>query len=403
MNAKKNTRLILFILSFLISACQNSSKTPTIVLSPTTPQLMQHCVWPTSPATKINYPGTLLFTYLPPDLEKKFGLWALQSNSTNPFLVDSGIPFPGRLTRSPKGDQILYRKSNTFEDFSANRIDRKLVLLEPGSRKFIDITQPEKLPTGLMWLNSGEISWEADPYNEVKGYIKFNLTTGALKTFSPSWEYLWRDQQPRNLLYSPNGNATLLTYVDKELENYFLLYWDLEKDKELWRLPMSWVTANGYQWSSSGQEIAYIDTPFSTRESARNKQELFIIDLLGKKRRVTNYLATAPYTRVSSDEISWSPNDRYVAHWVVKSYSINDHLAPVSESATLHLFDATLNQSIDLCLPSKEASVGSIHWSPNSQFLVVTMNTGILVIDLNSYQSMLIQRDTLTIEAWTLP
>jgi len=187
-------------------------------------------------------------------------------------------------------------------------------------------------------------------------------------------------------VYSPSMTRAVYLKGDVSGPLYYVL-WDPQQSKEVSNVQIIGDLDAIPRWSPNGERFAFAPSLFLNKDRYPS-YELFSVDTNGKMTQLT-HLADY-YPRVYIDDLSWSPDGRYIAFWY-SSWQDTTISFDVLGNRNLAVLDTTTGWVTDYCINGEDdASIGlRIYppplWSPDNNQVVVQSQ-----VSKNSFQTVLV-------------
>jgi hypothetical protein len=217
--------------------------------------------------------------------------------------------------------------------------------------------------------------------------IILNPFTGDRQTISTVLPDFWRPEEYDfyygwwAMNYDPTLTRLAYTAGGEGYTHLGIVLWDLQSNRELWRLVKESTVRNFPQWSPDGAHLAVAAT--NDMEDNWDRFELYIVSRDGIAIQWVDMKGY--YKNAKVGEMKWSPDGRYLA------------LAPVPAGRFL-LLDTATYQLLDYCI-SSDVSFGRVIWSPDSNQVVVPRWGGnggrepAIIIDVRQKKAAYINQD----------
>ncbi len=353
-----------------------------------TPSFATHCVTFESNSSSEFLSGGQIVFWSDPETDMK-GLQLVASGDGQIYLIsrETGV---SSTTVAPERQWLTY-----YDWKNGNQLKIVNSLTE----------EPIIRPWKAEWRNGLGLHWFDDQWLSVPSAHQssgsltlYNPFTDEEKRITPNLPNLYDFQESLVwgdfTVYNKLLSHVLYIGVTREEGNMLILR-NLEERQNIWqishlnafRFPVKW-TPDGTRLAIAGEMDHLDDDNF----------EIFLVDLEGNSVQATNLDHT--YTTATINELSWSPNGRYLAFWLQERISFED-----TTSFRLHILDTETGKTIDTCLPGGVG--GPLIWSPDSQQLALEYGewmkpNALVVLDINSFQAIqVIEPMNLILIGWT--
>jgi Tol biopolymer transport system component len=281
----------------------------------------------------------------------------------NPFLEEFQESILGDLHVSPDGKWLVFRASKP-DGVST-------LVLSTG-----DAQERRVIPWNIEDWGNSILGWLADSQRLILTSIdvdKYAATPNSLvvlnpftlhqQQITPSFSYkiplFYWYWYPTNVLYDPT--LSRIVYLENGPQ---LVLWDVENQRELWRIYDLYVDEFPPLWSPDGAYMAFL------MSSTNEENDLLPDTQLSVIKRDGGELMSVAVSQEGLDIFNWSPDGHYLAYWLSQQdYTVR----------RLFLFDLVTGQSLDTCITYSASGGGDWPprpvWSPSSTQFIVRVQT----------------------------
>lgn len=430
---RKRTALLLFLILLILSGCARApaptplaptlssanasatsrpsatfTRTPALTATATTPPpsptaTEDACIFREVPfSPEAIGPGTIIFS---DGSNRPDSLSSLSSQSLElqQYQISELGDFIDNFLVSPDGQYFVYG-----DDYLDNMI---VVSSNPDNYRRVSMDREGWGNTILGWLADSQrvfIYPHIDPaeldFIPTDKVIVFNLFTGEERLVEPSFTY------PKGSTFSGyhfnRGNYALMNAVyDPTLSRVVyledeetLVMWDMENQREIWRMVDPLIQGLSPVWSPDGSHVILVDWLGNYLDYENTDEfQLVIVSRDGQESRsprIPYYSGLIPY-------FTWSPDGRFLSYYWRSSEN---------EDFRLFLYNVMTNDVLDVCLVHPTSGVV---WSPDSrQFILnadklslsgeVKNSSRNLIIDVEQGIMMELPNIELYPEAWLI-
>jgi hypothetical protein len=194
--------------------------------------------------------------------------------------------------------------------------------------------------------------------DDVGTIMVLNPFTGEWKKLSPDFA---RGINIDVKLIPPVFYNTSLTRVIY-LSGQYLVLWDIQSQKELWRKPGGNFTVMP-EWSPDGSRFAMVIYEHNPQTNFIH-DELYMVDQDGRETQLTRLSDSySSMPEIHIERLEWSPDGHYIALLLDVQDDVHEY-----KKWNLVVVDVATKQVTDYCISAKSNPV----WSPNGEQLVVT-------------------------------
>ena len=284
-------------------------------------------------------------------------IMTLTSEADQPaYLPD--VPIFSGGANSP--DSRLFAYTTVDEDYSST-----LVVLDANGKVEFTLPWDEKWG-GFNWLNNQQLEFPFfwDDYWQNTSPISdvVNVLTGHSQAIAPALPEPWLPGGPLIPLlvvwktaYDPT--LAFVGYMRGEEPEQSFVLWDLKNNRELWTLKKWSVRTIRPAWTPDGKKLAVV--VLNQKEDNWDRFELYLVDHDGYAEK---WIDVKGYFKNTSLNISWSPNNRFLA------------IVP-NEGQSFLILDTVTRKLLDYCIPAYSGFASGI-WSPDSSQLIVPRLSG---------------------------
>jgi hypothetical protein len=368
--------LLLLTITLLVTGCQINTLFP--VSSLPIEDVKQDCVI-IQPELPVGFlaSGTILLG----DFSERASIgqiMTLTSNSGQPIYL-SDVPVATTGATSP--DNELFAYSTIGEDNSST-----LIVLDVNGKVEFTLPWDEKWG-GFYWLNNKQLEfpyfwggyWQgASPVSDI-----INVLTGQREILAPSITEPWIPGGPLVPLlvvwktaYDPT--LSVVGYMRGEEPEQSFVLWDLKNNRELWKLD-KWSTRTIHPaWTPDGKNLAV--AVLNQKEDNWDRFELYLV---GRDGQAEKWIDIKGYFKNVSLNISWSPNNRFLA------------IVP-NEGQSFLILDTVTRELLDYCIPADSGFASGI-WSPDSSQILIARQSDSsypsIVFDVNNNRAAYLTND----------
>ncbi len=335
-----------------------------------------------------NLDGTLVFAaddqltrdelWIPePDTGSKLTFWNPQLNQVSFYDLPDG-PEYYIYAESPDKEKLALTEGKTLH-FSAD-----LNIVDSNGHEYDRFSFPESW-TFFGWLNNEQLLFRQyvngedlqDPTSTaVYDLVSINLSDHEQHILSSNFpnifyrDIYWTWGSP--LIYSPDTSLVLYDAYYFDSNKHTSILWNVKKNKVLSTINrVDWV-----RWSPDGSQLLLVtdleNDPFTRHD------ELYLINSTGEMMQVSFFREDYPDLLIDSPV--WSPDNRYVAFWLLTNLPKNTGKLAVLDMETqkVDVFCQELNSrpfrfGDDIHLGPQLGQVNTTRpvWSPDSKSLLI--------------------------------
>ncbi len=279
---------------------------------------------------------------------------------------------------SPDQKWVAYYSS--LLDENNHSLERDLVIAD-GNNQIHRTIQWEDSWGPINWLNSQHLMIQTRVPGEdgrEPSFLKLDPFTGEQESLKPDFPGMYHQYPVPNWkgwgVTAYNPTATRLTYLQGDGSGpWHYVFWDIEKEKPITSFQVIGEFNAIPRWSSYGEAFAFAPSLFSAAEDYPH-YEILSVNKEGMVTQISNLTEYYPWVYVS--DLSWSPDDSYIALWF--SYWEDekpDHYS--TETRYLAVADIKDGLVTNYCIPGeKDVQIGVSKyprpmWSPDGKQLVV--------------------------------
>ncbi|MFH2102931.1 MAG: hypothetical protein ABIJ39_06200 [Chloroflexota bacterium] len=209
-----------------------------------------------------------------------------------------------------------------------------------------------------------------------------NPFTDERETITTSLPNYWIPDEPlivRLVIWRVvfDSSLTRVAYMRQDQLGQRFVLFDMERNRELWVLDKWSARTVRPEWSPDGEWLAVI--ALNQVEDEWDRFELYLVNHEGQAEKWIDIRGY--YTDADVDEMSWSPDGRYIA------------IAPFAEGPFL-VVDTVARKLMDYCIPADATNNNHVLWSPDSsQVIVPRWGYPSIVVDLERKVAATILRD----------
>lgn len=322
-------------------------------------------------------------------------------NRTSRFRMMDGtslesVPFPvpeaGYEGLSPDGNWLLV--SGQLDDTDENH---QLWLYSiDGQRKVKALSTSPRTYSGIYWLDEKDIllAWyKQTPDGGVDTAI---LEPGLGSTYvtRPWIDFgadVFRSYSP------PQGLALLFS-----LEEFRYFVYDVDEKTKMPLLGTDLLPRPipaRPEWSPDGRLAYVLPTDFDERTESYY-EEIFVADYVDASViQVSNFAQELGVVAIR-DEMSWSPDGKYLAFRMARVEKPSDAINAVPKSA-LYVFNIETGETKSLCVsPEHDLLPPDFFWSPDSKYLAFGYEGNLITIDISTGVSSLIEENVIGVRDW---
>lgn len=253
------------------------------------------------------------------------------------------------------------------------------------------------------WLNEEQLIIplvQKDQMSDVSKYLVLNPFTNERYVLSADYTDMFYDEPWRIIEYSPLNDSVVYLQGGVSGPFYYTL-WDIQSETAIAQLDANGDLHTFPRWSSGGSQFA-VALSLSLKKGDFPSYEIFQVSREGKITQLTHLSDYYPWVYVG--DLSWSPNNRYMAFWYSHWSEDDDPYFSTPGDRYLGILDAQTGSITSYCIRGElNAGLGSgIYsaplWSPDGSQIIFRSQIGedymfdsqTILLDIQKNQAYLI-------------
>jgi hypothetical protein len=293
---------------------------------------------------------------------------------------------------SPRHNWIAYI-SNVSDDLVVAGADNKVINAMPWEDDWAYVA----------WLNEEQLVIpliQKDRMSEFSDFLVLNPFTDERYVLRADYPEMFYDEPWRIIEYSPLLDSVVYLQGDV-IGPYYYTLWDIQNKTALAQLDANGDLHTFPRWSSDGRQFA-MSLSLSLKMGDFPSYEIFQVSREGKITQLTHLSDYYPWVYVG--DLSWSPNNRYLAFWYSHWSEDEEPYFSTPGDRYLGMLDVQTGSITSYCIRGElNAGLGSgIYsaplWSPDGKQIVFRNQIGddymfdsqTILLDIQENQAYLI-------------
>jgi hypothetical protein len=314
-------------------------------------------------------------------------------------------------------DQKIVAYEEVLLDANMNLLVNNLVITTSDNQVVKQIPWEHAWDNLVAWLDNQQLlislnnekDYLDNPIAAESTFMIFDPFTGDQKVLRPDFPDIYN--QPPVLNWDGWGETAYNWSLDrvvylKGLDQLYYAFWDIEKQKEIMKVPVADDLDAVPRWAPDNQHFAFSPSLYLP-DKPWPKYELYDVARNGLMTQMT-YLSDF-YYRACIADLSWSPDGNSIAFWFSywpEGSNIDLYSPPARQF--LAILDIKNNSVTNYCIPGEVAEIGVRFypppmWSPNSRQVVVQSQTAedpsmgdafdVILVDIPTKQAFRLGQD----------